>query len=50
MENIKDSIANTVSFAGMGAAFMNTQDILTIILLISGILLNISRLRNRDNK
>ena len=40
----KDSIANAVSFAGAGAAMMNLQSVLTIILVLTGIILNIVRI------
>lgn len=40
----KDSVANAVSFAGAGAAMMDIQSILTIILVISGIVLNVMRI------
>ena len=40
----KDSIANAVSFAGAGAAMMEIESILTIILVLSGIILNVMRI------
>lgn len=40
----KDSIANAVSFAGAGAAMMEVESILTIILIVSGIILNVMRI------
>jgi len=40
----KDSIANAVSFAGAGAAMIDIQSILAIILVLSGIVLNIMRI------
>ena len=40
----KDSIANAVSFAGAGAAMMDLQNVLTIILILTGIVLNIMRI------
>ena len=40
----KDSIANTVSFVGAGAAMMEIESILTIILVLSGIVLNVMRI------
>ena len=42
----KDSIANVVSFTGLGAVMMEWHTILTIILLMSGIILNIVRIRS----
>jgi len=45
----KDSIANTVSLAGAGAAMMEIQSILTIILVVSGIILNVIRIYKNSN-
>lgn len=46
----KDSIANAVSFAGAGAAMMNIESILTIVLIASGIVLNVIRIyKNASN-
>ena len=46
----KDSLANAVSFAGAGAAMMNIESILTIILIASGIVLNVIRIyKNASN-
>jgi hypothetical protein len=46
----KDSVANAVSFMGAGAAMMEIESLLTIILVLSGIVLNIFRIidRKRD--
>jgi len=46
----KDSVANVVSFAGLGAALMNWQSVLTIVLLITGIVLNTLRIREHYKK
>jgi uncharacterized iron-regulated membrane protein len=46
----KDSIANAVSLAGAGAAMMEIESILTIILVTTGIILNIMRMRDRSNR
>lgn len=43
----KDSIANAVSFAGVGSAMMEIESILTIALVLSGIILNIIRIYDR---
>ena len=42
----KDSIANVVSFTGLGAVMMEWHTILTIVLLSTGIILNIVRIRS----
>ena len=42
----KDSIANVVSFTGLGAVMMEWHTMLTIVLLVSGIILNIVRIRS----
>jgi len=43
----KDSIANAVTLAGAGSAMMDIESILTIILICTGIALNIMRMRDR---
>ena len=43
----KDSIANTVSFVAAGSAMVNIESILTILLVTSGIVLNIMRILDR---
>ena len=43
----KDSIANAVSFAGAGAAMIEIESVLTIVLVLSGIVLNIMRIYDR---
>jgi len=51
---IKDTIANGSTIAALGGLIMDSQAILTIILVLTGILLNITRLydwyKKRDNK
>jgi uncharacterized iron-regulated membrane protein len=42
----KDSVANVVSFSGVAAVLMEWQSILTLLLLVSGIILNIIRIRS----
>ena len=46
----KDSVANVVSFTGIGATIMDFQPLLTIILLITGIVLNVVRIRVYSKK
>ena len=43
----KDSIANVVSYTGLAAAFMNWESLMTIVLLVTGITLNIIRIREK---
>lgn len=43
----KDSVANAVSFVGAGAAMIEIESVLTIILVASGIILNIMRIYDR---
>ena len=45
MNNVKDSAANLVGYVGIGAYLVEAQTLLTITLLISGIVLNIIRIR-----
>ena len=42
----KDSIANVVSYAGLASVFMNWESMLTIVLIVSGIILNVLRIRD----
>ena len=47
----KDSIANLTTIGAAGAAMVNYNDLLTMVLIISGIILNVQRIRsNRANK
>jgi len=50
---IKDTIANGSTIAALGGLIMDSQAILTIILVLTGILLNVTRLydwyKKRDN-
>ena len=50
MENVKDSAANLVGYVGIGAYLVNAQAILTVALLVSGIILNIIRIRSANKK
>jgi len=43
----KDSIANAVTLAGAGSAMMEIESILTIILICTGIVLNVMRMRSK---
>jgi hypothetical protein len=44
MNEIKDSIANVTTIAGAGSAIMNWNEVLTGILIVTGIVLNIQRI------
>lgn len=44
MEEIKDSIANGTTVAAAGAAMIDWSSMLTMILIISGIALNVARI------
>jgi len=44
MEEIKDSIANGTTVAAAGAAMIDWSSALTMILIISGIALNVARI------
>jgi hypothetical protein len=46
MNNVQDSVANTITLAGLGSVLMDLQPLLTFLLLVSGIILNITRIRN----
>ena len=41
---VKDTIANGVSISALGGLIMDSQAILTVILVLTGIFLNITRL------
>ena len=43
----KDSIANVVSYTGVAAVLMNWESMLTIALIITGITLNVIRIREK---
>ena len=45
MNNVKDCAANLVGYVGIGAYLANAEIILTITLLLTGIILNIVRIR-----
>jgi len=42
----QDSIANTITLAGLGSVLMELQPLLTFILIVTGIILNITRIKN----
>ena len=42
--DVKDSVANTTTITGVFAYLMNFQGELTVLLLLTGILLNVTRL------
>lgn len=46
MNNVQDSVANTITLAGLGSVLMELQPFLTFLLITSGIVLNILRIRN----
>ena len=45
MNDVKDHAANLVGYVGIGAYLANAQVALTVILLITGIVLNVVRIR-----
>lgn len=50
MNEIKDSVANVTTIAGAGAAMVNWNEILTMALLVTGIILNIQRIMAKKDK
>ena len=53
MDNVKDSIANATTIAGAGAAMVNWNELLTVALLVTGIILNVQRIiaqKRRDKE
>jgi len=44
MEEIKDSVANVTTIAGASAVMINWNEVLTMCLLITGVVLNIQRI------
>lgn len=44
MTDVKDNIANATTIAGSGAAIMGVNEWLTLILIVTGIILNIVRI------
>ena len=53
IHDVKDNIANATTLAGSGAAIMGLNEALTLILILTGIVLNVVRIysvKNRDTK
>ena len=50
MNEIKDSVANLTTIAGAGAAIVNCNEVLTMALLVTGIVLNIQRIMSNKKK
>jgi hypothetical protein len=46
----KDSIANLTTITAAGSAIVDFNSILTMVLIITGIVLNIMRIRDRKRK
>jgi hypothetical protein len=44
MNDIKDNLANVTTIAGSGAALMGWNEVLTLVLIVTGIVLNIVRI------
>ena len=51
--DIKDTLANGTSIAALGSALMDWQAPLTVLLVLTGVILNVTRIydwyKNRDN-
>lgn len=53
MNDIKDNVANLTSVAGTGGFIMGWNEILTLVLIITGIVLNLVRIyeiKRKTNK
>ena len=50
IQETKDSIANLTTIGAAGAAMVDFNSILTMILITTGIVLNIMRIRDRRRK
>ena len=50
IQETKDSIANLTTIGAAGAAIVDFNSILTMILIITGIILNVIRIRDRKKK
>ena len=50
MTDVKDNIANATTIAGSGAAIMGVNEWLTLILIVTGLVLNIVRIMAVKNK
>jgi len=55
MNELKDSVANVATLGGLGATIMSWNELLTGVLIITGIFLNVQRIihnnkKNQDSK
>lgn len=50
IQETKDSIANLTTIGAAGAAIVDWNGILTMVLIITGIVLNVLRIRDRRKK
>lgn len=50
MDSVKDSVANVTTIAGAGAVMINWNQVLTVCLLLTGIILNIQRILANKRK
>jgi hypothetical protein len=50
MNEIKDSVANVTTIAGAGAVMISFNEVLTMALLLTGIILNIQRIMAKKKK
>ena len=44
MDNIKDNVTNAITIAGSGSVVLGVNEVLTIILLVTGIIFNVVRI------
>lgn len=50
METVKDSIANVTTIGGASAVMFEFNDVLTLVLLLTGIVLNVQRIMANKKK
>ena len=50
IHSTKDTVANTVTIAGAGSAAMNLNEALTLLLILTGIVLNLVRIYETRKK
>lgn len=50
MSELKDSVANVATLGGLGAGMMAWNDVLTGVLILTGIFLNIQRILHNRKK
>ena len=50
MNEIKDSIANVTTMAGVSAVMIDWNNVLTMALLITGVILNVVRIMEHKKK